>query len=112
MTEYPDREQRNHIDIFPGLTFYFVRNPNSRGNKPLFTDPEDEWLNSGCAWLVIGKEYVPKLDGGYWKFLLLGAGPTLKWHDGQFGWIRRVADPVWEERYANGYCVKADQRSR
>lgn len=95
--KFPDYEQRNHVDIYPGLTLYFVRNPNA-GNKPLFTDPDPEWWESNCTWTVIGKEYAQKLSGGYWRYLPLGAGPTLKWHDGQLGWIRRVADPVWEER--------------
>lgn len=102
MVRYPDREQRHHSDIFPGLTFYFVRNPNAY-DKPPFTDPDETRWGSDCAWLVIGKEYVTKLSGGYWKYLLLGAGPTLSWHHGQLGWIRRVADPVWEERYDNDW---------
>lgn len=62
--QFPDREQRNHADIFPGLTFYFVRNP-SAGDRPAFIDPDLEWWDSDCAWTVIGKEYVQKLSGGY-----------------------------------------------
>lgn len=108
MVKFPDREQRHHSDIFPGLTFYFVRNPNAN-DKPLFTDP-DPAFSKDCVWMVIGKEYVQKLSGGYWQYLLLGSGPTLQWHTGQLGWIRRVADPVWEEREANGWCTKLDQR--
>lgn len=100
---YPEREQRHHTDIFAGMTFYFVQNPNVRpGDKPLFTDPDEEWSRD-CAWTVIAKEFIVKMSGGYWQYLLLGPGPTLKWHIGQLGWIRRVADPVWEERDSNGW---------
>jgi hypothetical protein len=98
--DFPKREQRNHNDIFPGLTFYFVDNPN--GADMIF-DRDAEQFDRTCAWIVIGKERVVKLDGGYWRYLLLGAGPTLRWHDGQLGWIRRIADPVWEARYASGW---------
>ena len=100
---FPEREQRNHSDIFPGLTFYFVKNPNLKpGEKPLFTDPEPDF-DQTCAWTVIGKERITKVSGGYVRYLLLGAGPTLRWHEGQLGWIKRVADPVWEARYASGW---------
>lgn len=81
--------------------FYFVDNPNADG-RPLFTDP-DPSFDQSCAWLVIAKEKVVKMSGGYTKYLLLGAGPILRWHVGQLGWIRRIADPVWEERENNGY---------
>jgi len=45
------------------------------------------------AWLVIGKEYNPEpadIMKGYWRYLLLGPGPRLRWHEGNLGWIRRV----------------------
>lgn len=101
--KFPEREQRHHMDIHPGLMFYFVDNPNARSG-PVFTDPDPEF-DKACAWMVIGKEYVEKMSGGWWRYLLLGAGPTLKWHEGQLGWIRRVADPAWEELYNKGCLV-------
>jgi len=109
--QFSDREQRNHVDIEPGMMFFFMRNPNRRAQDdgPLYTDPDDEEFDHSVPWIVIGKEYVTKLSGGYWRYLLLGPGPTLKWNEGQLGWIRRVADPLWDDRERNGYCARLDQ---
>ncbi len=101
--QFPDREQRHYSDIFAGMTFYFVPNPNGTSG---FMDPDEEEFDHTMPWTVIAKEYHTKMSGGYWRFLLLGPGPTLKWHDGQLGWIRRVGDPVWEERAANDWGRK------
>ena len=99
MISFPEREQRHHSDIFPGMTFYFVENPNSPG----LLDTLEQDFDLNVPWTVITKDFTTKMSGGYWKFLLLDPGPTLKWHDGGLGWIRRVADPVWEERAANDW---------
>lgn len=111
--KFPEREQRHHSDIFAGLMFYFVRNPNLKdGEKPLFTDPDPAFFDHDVPWLVLGKEFVDTSPSphtnSYWRFLLLGPGPTLKWHVGHLGWIRRVADPVWEERERSGYWDRHD----
>jgi|SRR5579885_1457022 len=97
---FPEREQLNHEDIYPGMMFFFVRE-KVEGDKPLFTDPNPVFWESETPWTVIGKEYVPEPRNafvGHWRFLLLGASARLAWHEGKFGWIRRIADPVWEER--------------
>jgi len=104
--EFPEREQMSHVDIHAGMMFYFVRNPNLKpGEKPLFTDPDPVFWSEDVPWIVIGKEYDPGMPDvvvkGYWRYLLLGPGPTLRWHMGSLGWVRRVADPVWEERERN-----------
>ena len=94
---FADREQMHHSDVFPGMMFYFVDNPNG---KPVFVDIEFEGDKSK-PWTVIHKEqrvygYPANLRAGYWRYLLLGPGPSLLWHNGTLGWIRRVADPYWE----------------
>lgn len=82
-------ERRNHIDITPGMTFYFADDPNPpRGIK--YEQPDIPW----GAHMVITKRYVQKMDGGYWEYLLLGPGPTLEWDTIQ--WIVRIADPKYE----------------
>lgn len=101
--DFPTYEQRSHVDIFPGMLFYFVRNPPAR-DKPIFTDPDPAFDKDG-AWLVLCKEYVEKTSYSHWKYLLFGPGPIVKWHIGQLGWIRRVVDPVWEERFKSAGAV-------
>lgn len=100
---FPEQEQLNHVDIFSGMSFFFVRNSGLKDNeKPLFLDPDPVFWDDTKMWTVIGKEYMDEpltAMRGRWKFLLLGPNSTLRWHHGQLGWIKRVADPVWEERY-------------
>ena len=101
---YPEREQRHHSDIFAGLTFYFMPDPNAGTvNFNRLMDEQREEVDITVPWTVVGKEYVTKLSGGYWRYLLLGPGPSLVWYEGRLGWIKRVADPVWEERDRNGW---------
>ncbi len=98
--DFPPHEQRSHVDVHAGLMFYFVDNPNPA--KPLFQTLDDGEVDRTKPWMVLGKEYVEKFSGGYWRYLLLGPGndgqPRLVWFDGSLQWIRRVADPVYEER--------------
>lgn len=102
--EYPPREQRSPVDVFPGMTFFFQPDPNvNTASFNRMMDDARDGLDITVPWTVIGKEQVTKISGGYVRYLLLGPGPTLHWFEGRLGWIRRVADPVWEERYANGW---------
>jgi hypothetical protein len=74
------------------MMFFFTDNPN--GSEPFFQTLDDGGVDRDIPWMVIGKEYVTKLSGGYWRYLLLGeiaGGPRLVWHEGSLGWIRRVA---------------------
>lgn len=101
--KFPDLEQLNHEDIFAGMMFVFAREQVREQDKPLFTDPDPAFWVEGATWMVIGKEFVPEPTNafrGHWRFLLLGPDARLRWHEGRFGWIRRIADPVWEERDA------------
>ena len=95
---FPEREQRNHIDIYAGMMFYFVRTHAGFGFEPEYRKP---WVASDIAWTVIHKERAGGEPGSgetsHWRYLLLGSG-RLVWYGGDLGWIRRVADPVWEER--------------
>lgn len=93
--EFSVREQRHHTDIFPGMFFFFVKNPNP--GTQLFDDND---LDRTVPWMVIHKEYRTKIHGGFWAYLLLGPDMRLVWHEGHLQWIRRVADPVFEERSA------------
>jgi hypothetical protein len=92
---FPEREQRNHIDIYAGMMFYFV--PTWAAFEPEF---RKTWVESNIAWTIIHKELIGPNEGLVigTRYLLLGNG-RLVWHVGHLGWIRRVADPVWEERY-------------
>lgn len=99
-----DREQRNYVDVFAGMMFYFLPS----------TSPVDQLnrqtMDVTVPWMVIGKE-IERRDGSDYfnssfrseRYLLLGHSTTLRWHTGNLGWIRRIADPVWEERYAEGW---------
>lgn len=95
---FPEREQRNHIDVYGGMLFYFV--PGLGDFEATHRRP---WVESNIAWTVVHKERIPDDESRPycsrgWRYLLLGNG-RLVWHDGHLGWIRRIADPVWEERY-------------
>jgi hypothetical protein len=83
------------------MFFFFVENPNP--GTPLFQTLDDGEVDRNLPWMVIGKEYIQKLSGGYWRYLLLGPNtadgePRLVWFNGSLQWIRRIADPVWEDR--------------
>lgn len=107
MTQFPSREKRSHVDVFPGLAFYFV-GTDSLARKATFGMWDEHTYVAGALWTVIHKQTFTSRAP---RFLLLGNG-GLVWHDGTFGFIRRVADPVWEERYANGCCRELDARGR
>jgi hypothetical protein len=87
----PKREQCLLPDhVAAGMFFYFVSNPNKR----LQDLDSDDSIDRAVPWMVICIEYVTKMSGGYWRYLLLGQladGPRLVWHEGSLGWIRRVA---------------------
>jgi len=96
MLKFPDHEQRNHIDIYTGMMFYFVPKSSHSTSEAFETEQRKPWVESNIAWTVIHKELTDS-PSICWRFLLLGAGKLI-WHTGPLGWIRRVADPVWEER--------------
>ena len=54
---------------------------------------EEDMENVTVPWLVIQKQWVQKLDGGYYEYLCVGPGPTLDWKSVANRWIIRVADP-------------------
>jgi len=97
---FPERERRHHSDIFAGMMFCFVEGPDKE--KPTFVTLDDGGVDRTKPQMVIGKEYVQKFSGGWWRYLLLGPGPDglphLAWFEGNLHWIKRIADPVWEER--------------
>lgn len=91
MTTHKPREQAI-TDVEPGTLFYFVPNPNGSSgflaSKMGFSVTES--ADPSVPWLLLGRERVTKLSGGYWRYLLLGPGPSLVWHEGSLGWISRV----------------------
>lgn len=86
--EYPQQERRHHSDVFPGMMFYFIASLDY--SEQVFIG----------AYTVVGKS--PLMDGTC-MLLLLTPVTTLVWHKPQLGWIRRICDPVWEERKTNGW---------
>lgn len=76
-----------HKDITPGLLFAFAPEPSPlpKTIPDLYDDvPEG-------VWLVIGSQWVQKMSGGFWEYLLLGPGPVLEWH--MVHHIYKVVDP-------------------
>lgn len=94
MSEYGHPERRSWYDIYHGMMFYFVPEPDMA--SPYFA-PIDPDIDRNVPWTVVTKEHIPGVFGSKWKLLLLGPDSTLVWHDAQLGWIRRVADPVSDE---------------
>lgn len=78
---YEEFERRSHVDVFPGMMFYF--------------------REAKLPCLVLCKEHMNcdrLMQPAYVRFLLL-SGNRIFWHIGNLYGIRRIADPVWEERY-------------
>ena len=94
VTDKQSLEQRSHVDGHPGLTFFFAYNPNEA--VTLLDDDDNDHIDKSVPWTVIGKEWAQKMSGGWWRFLLLGPGPTVTWHEGTLGWIHPVVDPTRE----------------
>jgi hypothetical protein len=72
--------------IVPGLLFFF----DEQGDAY----PEDRFEET-APWMVIAREArgVKRLQRPFnsvWFYLLLGPGPTLRWHEGNLGEIRVV----------------------
>lgn len=95
MKHFPDRERRSHVDIYPGMMFCFAW-PWRRDALHLHCNWWSELplrLDKTIPWIVINKECVDDSSMCYWRYLLLGPNNIVKWHRGDLGWIKRIADP-------------------
>jgi len=89
---FPSKERRHPCDVFPGMVFYIVDTLwKPTGEEPLLDGPYTVLCNFN--------DRGPGSRSEGYNILLLGPGPRLVWRE-QLGWIRRIVDPVWEEREA------------
>ena len=90
---FPSKERVHPADVFPGMVFFIVDTQWGQGAL-VGTDLLDGPFTVLCNFNDRGEG---SRSEGY-NILLLGPGPRLVWRE-QLGWIRRVADPVWEARW-------------
>jgi len=79
---------------FPNITvgsfFFFVANPNGDELWPLWSADPNEHVDRTVPWLLLARDYKMAAVGGWYVYQLLGPGPTVLWHTGSLGWIRRI----------------------
>ena len=102
---FPSRERRHPCDVFPGMVFFIV-DRNVGPDRP-DVDVLDGPYTVICNFNDRGDDSGG--IGGRFHILLLGPDCILRWREQELGWIRRIIDPVWEERHERE-CAEARKR--
>jgi len=76
-------------NIEVGTFFFFIANPNGDGWTIFSIDP-NAGIDRAVPWLLLARDYKMATVGGWYMYQLLGPGPTVIWHTGSLGWIRRI----------------------